>query len=180
MIQRIQTLWLVLAALLMAAGFIFPVAQYTMVDEPLNQTISGELNLLPNKNPEMWNQKLSGETQIEFSQADSDFKTWPLIALAAVTILIAIVSIFLFRNRVRQSRIVLAGFMVNLIYVFLVFFWAVDGFGNCMKAMMNIDQFKVVWSIGAYTPIASLLLLFLAQRAIRKDEALVRAADRLR
>ncbi len=180
MIQRIQTLWLALAAILMAAGFFFPVAQYTLVDEPLNQTITGTLKLLPDSNPEMWNQKLSGEPQIEFSQADSSFKTWPLIVLAAITIIIALVCIFLYGNRVRQARIVMIGFIVNLAYIFLVFFWAVDGLGNCMKEMMNIDELQVSWSIGAYTPIASLLMLFLAQRAIRKDEALVRAADRLR
>ena len=35
-------------------------------------------------------------------------------------------------------------------------------------------------AVGSYAPIVSLLFLVLAHRGIKKDEAMVRAADRLR
>ena len=182
MIQRIQSIWLLLAIACLATCFAMPVAKYIMLDEPMNQTIVAELNLIGNDNPDMWNQKLCGEPEIVFSQKqkDSGFASWPMIALIALTIAIAIASIFLYKNRMRQARIVMCAFVVNLAYVFLLFFWAVDKYANCMKQLMNIDEIAITWYLGAYLPIASLLFLFLAQRAIRKDEAKVRAADRLR
>ena len=180
MLQRIQTLWLVLAAFCMAMCFVFPTAEYHLTDPTLNQVTEAQLNLIAKSNPEMLNQILNGEPQVEFSQKGSGFNTWPLIALALATIAIAVLCIFLFKNRVRQARIVMVGFMLNLVYAFLVFFWAVDKYADTVMNYMHLNNISVSWFIGAYAPIASLLFLFLAQRAIRKDEAKVRAADRLR
>ncbi len=169
-----------LAAFCMALCFAFPIAEYHLTDPALNQVTEAQLNLIAKSNPEMLDQILNGEPQVNFSQKDSGFSTWYLIALALATIAIALVCIFLFKNRVRQARIVMIGFMFNLIYAFLVFFWAVDKYADTVKSYMHLNDISVNWLIGAYAPIASLLFLFLAQRAIRKDEAKVRAADRLR
>ena len=180
MIQRIQTLWLILAALCIAACFVFPTATLHLTDTTLEQVTEARLDLLAKDNPEMLNQIMNGESKVDFSQKASGFKTWPLIALAAATIAITLVCIFLFKNRVRQARIVMVGFMINLAYAFLVFFWAVDKYADTVSNYMHLNDVSVSWYVGAYAPIASLLFLFLAQRAIRKDEAKVRAADRLR
>ena len=180
MIQRIQTIWLLLAALCMALCFVFPVAEYHLSDDNLGQVTEAQLNLIAKGNPEMLNQILNGEPQVDFSQKDSGFKSWPLMALAIAVMAVSVLSIFLFKNRMRQVRIVMVGFMLNLAYAFLVFFWAVDAYADTVRNYMHLSNISITWLVGAYAPIASLLMLFLAQRAIRKDEAKVRAADRLR
>lgn len=180
MIQRIQTLFLALAALCMAMCFFSPAAQYTLQDLVLGQTTKAELNLLAKSNPDMLDQIAAMEPIVVFSQKDSGFSTWPFIALAVLVTAIAVACIFLYKNRVRQARVVMVGFVLNLAYVFLLFFWGVDAYADVVKNYMHLNDISVTWTMGAYLPIASLLLLFLANRAIRKDEEKVRAADRLR
>ena len=76
-----------------------------------------------------------------------------------------------------------------MIYIFLVFFWAINGTGGnggYLKALQDLlhittDTIAVnMWTPGTIIPIVTLVLLYLAQRAIKKDEMKVRAADRLR
>ncbi len=180
MIQRIQTLWLLLAIAGMAACFLFPTATCTLDDPALNQTTIARLDLVAKSNPEMLDEIRNLDPQVTFSQRDSGFKTWPLVLLAGLTIGVAGISIFMFRNRMRQVKIVTVAFMLCLAYAFTVFFWAVDRYADTVRNYMHLSEGSVTWAVGAYAPIASLLFLFLAQRAIRKDEAKVRAADRLR
>lgn len=180
MIQRIQTVWLVLAIVSMALCFLFPTAVYTLNDTALNQTTEARLDLIARSNPDMLNEIGNFEPKVTFSQADSGYSTWPLLLLAGLTMAVSALSIFLFRNRMRQVKIVMVAFMLNLAYAFVVFFWAVDKYADVVRNYMHLTDMSVTWSIGAYAPIASLLFIFLAQRAIRKDEARVRAADRLR
>jgi hypothetical protein len=180
MIQRIQSIWLLLAIVCMALCFVFPTATYRLNDPTLSQTTTAQLDLLAKSNPEMLNEIASLEPEVTFSQKDSGFKTWPLILLAGLTIAFAAFSIFLFKRRMVQVKIVMVAFMINLAYAFVVFFWAVDKYADTVKNYMHINDMSVTWNTGAFLPLASLLFIFLAQRAIRKDEAKVRAADRLR
>lgn len=180
MIQRIQSFWLVLAACCLALCFMFPVAEYRLELPATQQTVEAQLDLLAKSNPDMWNQINLGEPTIGFSQQGSGFKTWPLVVLALLTGVIALVSVFLYSNRVRQMRVVAVGFLLNVVYVFLVFFWAVDAYSKTVAQTMNADVTMVTWFVGAFAPIVSLVFFILAHRGIKRDEAKVRAADRLR
>ena len=146
----------------------------------MGQTTHAQLDLLAKSNPAMLDQIANMEPEVDFSQKGSGFSTWPLIALAAIVMVVAVACIFMYRNRVRQARVVMVAFVLDLAYVFLLFFWAVDAYADTVKNYMHLNDLTVTWTLGAYAPMASLLLLFLANRAIRKDEAKVRAADRLR
>ncbi|MCR4659157.1 MAG: DUF4293 domain-containing protein [Bacteroidales bacterium] len=179
MIQRIQSFYLVLAACCMALCFMFPVAQYSSVMTSTRQVVEGELTLLPKDNPEMMNQIANIEPVITFCQRGY-IHTWPLVVLAAVCIVIALATIFIYRNRVVQMRVAAAGFLLSVVYAFLIFFWAVDAYAKSMTAVLGCEDVQIRWFVGAYAPIAAVLFFFLAQRAIRKDEEKVRAADRLR
>ena len=181
MIQRIQSFWLVLAACCMALCFMMPVAEYSAEMTAMQQTVESELNLLPQGDvANIAEQMLTEGATIEYSQKMSGFKTWPLIVLAALTGAVALLSIFLYKNRVRQMRVVAVGFMVNVVYVFLLFFWAVDAYGKTMVQAMGAENLQVTWFVGAYAPIVAIVFFILAHRAIKKDEMKVRAADRLR
>ena len=109
--------------------------------------------------------------------------TWPLAALAAASGLLALISIFLFKNRMRQVKFVAFAFLLNVVYLFLVFIWAVESYGGKVLTTgqtLQLANMSVSYSVATWASVASLVLLFLAQRAIKKDEAKVRAADRLR
>ncbi|MCQ2300447.1 MAG: DUF4293 domain-containing protein [Bacteroidales bacterium] len=167
MIQRIQSFFLVLAAVCVALLFMFPIATY------VGQYATSSLNLIPQPSVE---DELGNVTFI--GQADY-IHLWPLAVLAALIGVIALVSIFLYKNRIIQIRWVAFGFLLNVVYIFLVFFWATDSYLKHIGYLFG-DAPHVTYSVGTWAPIASALLFFLAQRAIKKDEEKVRAADRLR
>lgn len=176
MIQRIQSLLLVLAACAIVLMFMFPIATYHG-DSFMGNAVSAKLNLMPESNPDMMAQ-IEGCTDVVVDQSGL-IHIWPLTILAAVIGIIAVVSIFLYKNRIVQMRVVAVGFLLNVIYIFLVFFWAVDKFDTVVHDLLQTDL-SMTYSVGTWAPVASVVLLFFAQRAIKSDEAKVRAADRLR
>lgn len=180
MIQRMQSLWLVLALCCMAICFMFPVAKYQLELPATQQRVEAEFNLVAKDSPEMFDQILNMEPVLQYSQKASGFRTWLLVVMAALTAVVTLVCIFLFKNRVRQMRIVAVAFLLAVVYVFLLFFWAVDAYGNTVMKAMQGEGLRVTWYIGAYAPMVALVFLVLAHRGIKKDEAKVRAADRLR
>ena len=179
MIQRIQTLYMMLAVAAMAACLMFPIATFD-VPETAAGAMSGQLGLLPNAG------SVEGQVAgvpMTFTQ-NAFVNLWPLMAVLAIAAVTTVVSIFMYKNRIRQMRLVMLPFLMTLVYVFLVFFWAVDAFvENVTKPLALPDvamDVQVTYGIGTWAAVVALLFLFLANRAIKKDEAKVRAADRLR
>lgn len=187
MIQRIQSLYL----LLVLTGFIlmfgFPIATYTMPNQQQNGDMTAALTL--------------GKKATQYIDENNEFMSyvgtdvvpmkgrWVLTGIVAVMAAMTLASMFLYRNRILQMRVVACTFLVNVIYLFLIFFWAIEGIGGkggylgALGEFRNIalDQIHVqMWTPGSIVPIVTVILLLLAQRAIRSDEMKVRAADRLR
>ena len=170
---------MMLAVAAMAACLMFPVATFD-VPETAAGSMSGELRLIPRDGGVQWS--IAG-VPMNLSQ-EGFINVWPLWASLAIAVVTTVVSIFCYKNRVRQMRLVMLPFLMTLVYVFLVFFWAVDAFvGNVTRPLTSPDmpvESEVVYGIGTWAAAVALLFLFLANRAIKKDEAKVRAADRLR
>jgi uncharacterized membrane protein len=86
---------------------------------------------------------------------------------------LALVSIFAFRRRMVQIRLGIFSFIAILI-------------GMILTAILFMQDAITEHTVqpddraGIFLPVASLILLLLAQRFIRKDENLVRSMDRLR
>jgi hypothetical protein len=98
----------------------------------------------------------------------------PLQLLNGIAILMAVFSIFLFKNRKMQMRMARLGIVIVLVVVALIFFY----FGNTLaKTTSTIPDFN---HAGTYLILVSLVMFVLANRSIQKDDKLVRAADRLR
>lgn len=187
MIQRIQTLWLALAVVCIGLCFFMPVAKYQFNDRPAEgQRVESQFGLLSKDVPDLHKQLTTGEPVVVCGPMVNKMPTWPLLTLAIVAGAIGLVCIFLFKNRRLQMRLATLGFMATLIYVFLLFFWAVDKYADVLsndgmlKTILEGAKPEVAWAAGAFIPMAALVFFFLAQRAIRKDEMMVRAADRLR
>lgn len=153
MLQRIQTVYLLIIVALMVAMLFLPLAvlqdggQFYSFDAMGISTIAAQPELV--------------------------YPTWGLFALTAVISILALVTIFLFRKRILQIRLCIfnAILMLGFYGLFGFFVWVLDG--KMEDAILSV---KIALSF----PVIALILDYLAIRNIGADEALVRSLDRLR
>lgn len=81
-------------------------------------------------------------------------------------------AIFLYRTRNIQIRMCNLALLLSCVLIGLLFFVA-----DTMSTSMNQ---KIHYLYGSYIPLIQVLIIFLAIRAIKRDENLIRSADRLR
>lgn len=104
---------------------------------------------------------------------------WGMSVLLILVVFLQVVSILLFNKRMRQVRllalncILLVGYLIT--YAFLA--WVYDA---KVEAVMSGVAYSFQIAAGAIYPIICLILNAMAIHYIKKDEALVRALDRLR
>ncbi|MDB5159153.1 MAG: hypothetical protein JWR50_3860 [Mucilaginibacter sp.] len=155
MLQRIQTLYLLFAGLVLAALFLFPLVHGIYVNgKPVTIMVTGVY------------QDVNGQS------AHTDFFTLLTIATALVALL-PIALIFFYKNRKKQINLCYGLLLVVIGYSY----WVSQAVKNVIgTAYVNMSNF----GIGVILLSVSLLLIVLAQKAIQKDEKLVRSADRLR
>ncbi len=154
MIQRIQTLYLFTCGVCFSLLLVLPISTIIVNDSILI------IKLVSIK-------KITGE-KIEVING-------PLILPIIISLCIIIVSIFtIFIYKKRKLQKMLCNFLMLLISFFLVLeFFAI-------QSIPYIQTAETELSIGAFLPILSIVFVFFAQIAIRKDEKLVKSADRLR
>jgi hypothetical protein len=155
MLQRIQSIWLLLASLVIFSLFLFPLVR--------NVYVSGVPSTI----------KVTGIYQdLNGVQAH----TQSFIALIAATVIVAIlplILIFLYRNR-KQQIVLCYGYIVVIIgYSFWVS-QTVKSFTEGANLATNN------FGIGALLSSVSIVLVIMAAKAIQRDEKLVKSADRLR
>ncbi len=97
---------------------------------------------------------------------------WSLATLVAVTILLALITIFCYKRQMLQIRLSIFNLVVEIgtaIYLFLY----------CYN---NIDSTMGEWRIGVAMamPIIQIILTLLAMKGISKDLVILRSLDRLR
>lgn len=164
MIQRIQSVFLLLAAILLMAALFFPLWSET----DTQKLERAELNVY-----ELRYEKINADgTRAELINSKDTFYLSIFLFVGAA---IALFSIFQYKNRLRQiqlgalnSLIIAASFMVGyFIYV------------TKAEALVDPNQ-QGDFEMGFYLPIVALICNSIANRFIRKDENLVRSADRLR
>jgi len=138
MIQRIQTVWLLLAA---ACAFLTLKLSY----------FSG-------------NRIIDGQKQ--FAHLTARYNILLTILSVAVGIL-ALVLIFLFKDRKLQMRLTIVDLIISALNIYLYF-----------KASQEFIEGRIDWSCVFVFIIP--ILLFLAIRGIYKDEKLIKSMNRLR
>jgi hypothetical protein len=158
MLQRLQTLYLAIVAIACILLFFFPLANY--YDE-----IQGNYKFF------LYGiQSMDPEPKVTFSS----FFTIPLVFLVVVSFIFTVSTIFLYKKRLLQIRICTFNVLTNIVLIMVIFFF----YATRIKTMTLIEPDYNY--IGMVLPLISLAFLVLASRAIRKDEALVKSADRLR
>ena len=95
---------------------------------------------------------------------------------------LSLIALFSYKNRIRQTQIISIDMIVYLVTLMLILWLCPDVIFKKFFAARGIDytfQFahKAVLLVLVF---AEAVCLFLANRFIKKDEALVRSADRLR
>jgi len=150
MIQRIQTIYILLAAVLGGVGLFLNWVSYELVDQVFNLIPIGE-----------------GDDGVH-----SSFLVFPLAMLLGVHI----AAIFQFKNRKQQMQSVRIAMVVALLTLV----------GFSFEHYRNINAFaaqadvQMHYGMATIFPIVVLVLDWMALKAIKKDEDLVRSVDRLR
>ncbi len=153
MIQRVQSLYLLLVVIAYSLLFFLPIATYsTMATDSVTEIVS----------------KFS---IVQISNADTN-STIPLIAAVIVLLIAVLVTIFLYKKRILQIRITAILLLAHIGLVAALFYVA-----DSLTKKFAADA---VYGTGAYIVLIPLVFLVLANRAIRKDEKMVRSTDRLR
>lgn len=155
MIQRIQSVWLLLTSLTLMILLALPVVTKTDNGTEWSMYVNG------------LHQKLSA-TNGSSLKADLNI---PLIASAIIIAILSFVNIFLFRNRAFQKRIC----SLIVILIAALYFWI---FRTAREIPGGLEGTS--YGAGAFLPLVAILFCFLAIRGIKKDEQLIRSADRLR
>jgi len=98
-----------------------------------------------------------------------------LFFMVIVLAILPFVTIFMFKNRPLQMKLIWVGILLSIVAIILVYVKATD-FGADKVANFKASSFKV----SAALPVAVLVLLIMAFGGIRSDEKLVKSVDRLR
>ncbi len=136
MIQRIQTLYLLLAAIV-TGGLPFAFNLWKSVSKTIINAIDFPL----------------------------------IIGGFALATILSIISILMFKNRKLQFVINRLTIILNFILLITLVYWSLNLSGEAEVSEKGI---------GMFLPIISIVLLVLANKAIQKDEDLVKSVDRLR
>jgi len=152
MIQRIQTVFFFVITILMGSIFFFPYAELLVENE---QIYTFNFNGL-------------------FLDGKEGFylKTIPPIILLTIITLISFVSIFLYKKRILQMRINVINLVLMLGYLGLNYYY-IKNFSSQLNGIISYNFIAIF-------PFISVILTYLAIRAVGKDEALIRSLDRIR
>lgn len=151
MIQRIQSIWLFLAALALILMLLLPFASTNLGSTGLEQSIY------------TFGTKVSA-----FGKPNMNL---PLLIANIALAIICFINIFNFRNRSFQKRFAIVSILLIIGFAFWCSVYAKQLPGGIEGAHFGA---------GAYLPAIAILFIVLAIFGINKDERLIRSAERLR
>ena len=152
MIQRKQTLFILIALILSLVCLCLPIASF-----------SAEGMGVPSQMYNLW---------ILSDGGVRDFAPWPLFVLLLLTMPIGIAAMLLYKKRMMQARLCVLNILL-LIAWYIAFAVITLGKQDTLHAVMAV-------SIPASFPAVSIILYVMARLGIMADEKLVRSMDRIR
>lgn len=155
MIQRIQTVFLFLAAIFAGLLFFFPIASFDYGTTSMSLTILGVKN------------------QID-AEYFSNMYALPLLVMTILMIIVPIITVFMFKKRQLQLKLSSLNVFLNAILCGLIFLYYSS---NIQK---TIAAETISYMFGSYIPLINMVLSVLAMRWIKKDIDLIKSIDRLR
>ncbi|MBC7411092.1 MAG: DUF4293 domain-containing protein [Bacteroidia bacterium] len=156
MIQRLQSVYLAIATLLGASLALGTIATYV---SPLGITTTlGISNTVVNTAFQTLESNINGG----------------ILVISAVIVGMGLFALFSFKNRKTQQLVCNIGTVLSL---FATLYLASTN--NMLMEKNGINAF-IISNYRLFTPLLCMMLFILAQRAIKKDDDLVKSADRLR
>jgi hypothetical protein len=140
MIQRQQSLWLLLSALCALFSYYFSFYVGTTIDIH-NIPVPDELYAA---------------------------RTFPLLLLTGASLILALITIFLYKDRKLQFRLAIGGAILSLLII-VIYFMGTRKF--IKPSSLSLSSLLVFGMLAGY---------IMAARGIRKDEKLVKSLDKLR
>lgn len=155
MIQRIQTLYLLFATILMSFTLFFPLATITYDGQEI---VLKAFTIV----------STAGEFQTQL----------PLYlgCMLAVPALLTLVTIFLYKKRMLQIRLCVSGIVLQVGALAFIGVYCYRIFDIIAESSQGIFSLELV----SMLPILAIFFTILAIRGIARDEALVRSLDRIR
>jgi hypothetical protein len=151
MIQRIQSVYLLLVAGLLVAGMCLPLGYFR-----------GE------SGADMYIFKPLG-----VEMGNGFYATWGLFVIILLCAGIAFATIFFYKKRVLQIRMTVFNSVLLIGY-----YLAIAAFYLMLRSKSGMGSFQISWAL--CFPAIAIILNYLAIRAIGRDEVMVKTIDRLR
>jgi len=158
MIQRIQTVYLSLAIIALSLVFAFPLAQFFAENGAYVFSITGLKNMVPGEPP-----------------AFQPMVFLPIVIVIAGIALLDLFTIFQYKNRGLQVKLTNIAVLFTIALIMGIFFLYIP---MIEKKINIIPDYRKAY--GIYLPLVALVFQVMANRAIKRDDKLVRSADRLR
>ena len=153
MIQRKQSLYLLIAALLNADVFYFDLYKYSTSSY---QTL------------------LDKQILVNTSEHIRVINHYPALLIAIVMTLLPLATIFMYRKRKQQISMTFVSILAVLSFISMVLKMVAD------IPKLPISPINESYGLGMILPAISVVFLILAILGIRRDEKLVKSVDRLR
>ena len=151
MIQRIQSIYLLLVVLCLALTFLFPFAEYLALDSVYIFNVFGL--------------DIDGSNPIKF----------PYYVSIALSIGLSFFTISRFKNRALQMKLGRFNYLIILLTIILSFVNI-----RTILDLFPEGNVVINYGVGLFMPVAALVFLFLANRSIKADEKLIKSIDRIR
>jgi len=160
MIQRIQSLYLMLAVVAYALLFFFPIAEYNVLDATYYFTM------------------------FEITRGNSN-STLPFLIVVGLLALSCLITIFLFKKRPLQIKITAITLLVHIGLIAALFYSADNLIAGSLTKWVTEQgaansAIVPTYKAGMYISLIPIVFIVLAHKAIRKDERMVSSSDRLR
>ena len=155
MIQRIQTVYLLLSAGLFFSLLFLPLAVFQSGDGLYEFLVSG--------------------LQTTTAEMELVYPTWSLLTINAIIILLCFVSIFMYKRRILQIRICVYNTLLMIGFCLLTGFYFLQ-----FKQSPDLLDLKINFRVWTSFPVIAIILNYLAIRNIGADETMIRSLERLR
>jgi hypothetical protein len=155
MIQRIQTLYLIGIVILSGIVAFSPIADLLNKVDNLNYLVD-----------------YNGISLVKSTGNIIESRIWGLTTISLVVSILALITIFSFKNRLKQIRLT----VINMIFIICYYIFLIIYLWSACARLHTDWHLRFV----AVLPLVNLILSYLAIGAIGKDEKLIKSMDRIR
>jgi hypothetical protein len=156
MIQRVQSVYLLLVTVLMSLFFAKPYAEVVLGNNEIIRLYTWAM-----------------ERHLDAGNAELIKRTIPLLTLVLLTGMVSFLNIFLYQKRPLQMRICVLASVMLIVQLGLVSLYFA-------RAKADYKPLLPSFNLVAIFPVVCIILLIMAYRAINHDETLVKSYHRIR